>query len=814
VRQVPAGDNAAVPLQPSGTVTFVFTDVEGSTTLLDGLGAEAYREALAEHRSVLREVFAAHLGYEVDEAGDGLFYAFGSASEAVGAVRQATASLAQGPVRVRIAVHTGEALLDPPKYVGADVHKAARIMSAAHGGQVVLSAATHELVVGDMLELGRHRLKDFAEPVLLYQLGLERFPPLRTISNTNLPLALSSFVGREREVREVVSLVREDAARLVTLAGPGGTGKTRLALEAAGELVSDFGAGVFWIGLASIRDPALVVASIAQTLEATQELAEHIGEKNLLLVLDNLEQVIDSVVELAALLRACPKLCMLVTSRELLRVDGEVVYPVPALAEPEAVALFCARARVEPAEDVAELCGRLDNLPLALELAAARVSVLTPAQILERISRRLDLFQAGRGADPRQRTLRTTIEWSFELLTDEEKLLFTRLGVFRGGCSLEAAEQVVEADLDTLQSLVDKNLLRHSGERFWMLQTIREYARELLEQHGENNVVRRQHTAHYLGLAEAAYAERSDRKLAWSQRLDEEHDNLRSALDFMREHDSLGYLQLAGALGWFWAIRPPYAEASRRLDDALASRAEDGRLTARALHWLAVLESVSGRCAPAESRLRLAIEIWLAVGDESELLGTLNELGMVIYRGGDSLQALKVYEQNLELARSLGRQSLVATSLRGVCQLLLATGEFERAEPLAEELQDDHFLADCAMHRRDYTLAERHYSRNLEHWIRDGDVVGQTFEMLGLAMALAGLGRNEDALRLEGAIDATWEELGVAARPRVVETWRERDLGGARARLGEPRAAAVFEEGRKMRWDQAVELVRGEKSSG
>ena len=801
-------------VQPSGTVTFVFTDVEGSTTLLDGLGADAYREALAEHRSVLREVFAAHSGYEVDEAGDGLFYAFGSASEAVGAVEQATASLAEGPVRVRIGVHTGEALLDPPKYVGADVHKAARIMSAAHGGQVVLSAATHELVVGDMLELGRHRLKDFAEPVLLYQLGLERFPPLRTISNTNLPVALSSFVGRQREVREVVSLVREEAARLVTLAGPGGTGKTRLALEAAGELVSEFGAGVFWIGLAPIRDPALVPASIAQTLEATQELAEHIGEKNLLLVLDNLEQVIDSAVELAALLQACPKLCMLVTSRELLRVDGEVVYPVPALAEPEAVALFCARARVESDGDVAELCSRLDNLPLALELAAARVSVLTPAQILERISRRLDLFRAGRGADPRQQTLRTTIEWSFELLTDEEKLLFTRLGVFRGGCTLEAAEQVVEADLDTLQSLVDKNLLRHSGERFWMLQTIREYARELLEQHSASKVVRRQHAAHYLGLAEAAYAERSDLGPAWSRRLDEEHDNLRSALDFMREHDSVGYLQLAGALGWFWAIRPPYAEASRRLEDALAPRAENGRLTARALHWLAALESYRGHYAAAESRLRLAIEIWRAVGDESELLGTRNELGMVLYRGGDSLQALKVFDQNLELARSLGQQSLVATSLIGVCQLLLATGEFERAEPLAEELQDDHFLADCAMHRGDYTLAARHYSRNFERWFRDGDVVGQTFEVLGFAMALAGLGRNEDALRLEGAIDATWEELGVAARPRVVETWRERDLGGARARLGESRASALLEEGRKMRWDQAIELVRGEESSG
>jgi class 3 adenylate cyclase len=222
-----------VAVQPSGTVTLVFTDIEGSTALLDELGAEAFKEALADHRRALREAFGAHSGYEVDEAGDGLFYAFASASEAVKAVAQAMASLANGSVQSRVGVHTGEPLLDPPKYVGPDVHKAARIMSAAHGGQVLLSGATHELVAEDVLNLGRHRLKDFAEPIPLYQLGSDRFPPLRTISNTNLPVPLSSFVGREQEVTEVVSLVRDEAARLVTLAGPGGTGKTRLAVEAA-----------------------------------------------------------------------------------------------------------------------------------------------------------------------------------------------------------------------------------------------------------------------------------------------------------------------------------------------------------------------------------------------------------------------------------------------------------------------------------------------------------------------------------------------------------------------------------------------------
>jgi predicted ATPase len=796
-------------VQPSGTVTFVFTDVEGSTSLLDGLGVQAYREALAEHRAILRGAFAAHSGYEVDEAGDGLFYAFASASAAVGAVAKATASLAEGPVRVRVGVHTGEALLDPPKYVGADVHKAARIMSAAHGGQVVLSAATHELVADDTLDLGRHRLKDFAEPVSLFQLGFERFPALRTISNTNLPVLLSSFVGREQEVAAVVSLIRDEAARLVTLAGPGGTGKTRLAVEAAGELVSEFGAGVFWIGLSAIRDPALVLELIAQTLEANRELKEHIGDKELLLVLDNLEQVVESAPQLTALLQACSNLCMLITSRELLRVDGEVVYPVPALAEPDAVELFCARARIEPDETVAELCARLDNLPLALELAAARISVLTPAQILERLSQRLDLFRAGRGADPRQETLRTTVEWSYELLDEDEKTLFARLAVFRGGCTLEAAEQVVEAELNTLQSLVDRNLLRRSSGRFSMLQTIREYARELLENGGEAATLRRRHAEHYLGLAEAAYAARSEPDSTFLRQLDEEHDNLRSALALLDERDTYGYLQLAGALGWYWASRSQLVEGSRQLEHALASPAEDDRLTARALGSLAVLDSYGGRYVEALSRLEQAIEIWRTVGDEAELMENRNDLGWVLYRSGDTSQALKVFEENLKLARSLDQHSLVTASLQGVCQLLLATGQFDRAEPLAEELHHDHFLADCAMHRRDYALAKRHYSLQLEKWLLTGDVLDQSFEMLGLAMAAAGLGQDENALRLEAAVETTWRELGVAARPRVLETWRERDLSSARVRLGEARATAALEDGREMAWERAIELALG-----
>ena len=811
-------------VQPSGTVTLVFTDVEGSTALLDDLGAEAYKEALADHRRALRGAFGAHSGYEVDDAGDGLFYAFASASEAVTAVEQAMASLAEGPVRIRVGVHTGEPLLDPPKYVGPDVHKAARIMSAAHGGQVLLSGATRELVAEDVLDLGKHRLKDFAESVSLFQLGSDRFPPLRTISTTNLPVPLSSFVGREQEVTEVVSLIRDEAARLVTLAGPGGTGKTRLAVEAAGELVSEFGAGVFWVGLAPVRDPWLVVDTIAQTLGAKQELAGHIGDKRLLLVLDNLEQVVESAVELAGLLRACPNLRVLVTSRELLRVDGEVVYPVQALAEPEAVELFCARARIEPDEAVAELCGQLDNLPLALELAAARVSVLTPAQIVERISQRLDLFMAGRGADPRQQTLRATIDWSYDLLSADEKRLFARTAVFRGGCTLETAEQVAGADVAGLQSLLDKSLLRRTGDRFWMLETIREYAHELLEGGGEGEAVRRRHADHYLAVSELAYAERFDRGLTWAGRLEREHDNLRAALDQLLDRDPLRHLQLAGALGWFWLARSHFAEGTRRLEDALASNVDDGPLTARALTYLGAIDATLGRFAAALNRLEQAIALWHTVGDESELAAARDELAWAVYEEGKAeARALELFQQNLELASRLGHEPLVNRSLAGVCQMLVVTGQFERAEPLARELHAsmrdsedvvymcaaDHYLADCAMHRRDYALAEQHRLSALETAIASANVMQQAMEILGLAMTAAGLGRDEDALRLEGAVDKKWEELlGVSLSPlSFFQVWHERDLGAARARLGEPRATAAFDEGRTMTWDQAIEVA-------
>ena len=469
---------------PSGTVTFLFTDVEGSTRLLHELGAEGYAKALAEHRRVIRNVCVRHEGAEVDTQGDAFFFSFPTAPGAVSAASELTDALASGPIQVRVGVHTGTPLLTDEGYVGDDVHFAARVAATSHGGQVVLSSAVAELVEVELTDLGEHRLKDIPHAVPIFQLGVGSFPPLKTISNTNLPRPVSSFVGREAEVEAVLSRI-EGGARLVTLTGPGGSGKTRLAIEAASTLVPEYRAGVFWVGLAALRDPALVTETIAQTLGATDGLAEHVGERELLLLLDNLEQVIEAAPELASLLERCPNLALLVTSRERLRVRGEVEYEVPPLAEPEAVELFCTRSQLEPSEEIGELCARLDNLPLAVELAAARTKALSPAQVLDRLSERLDLFTGGRDADPRQQTLRATIEWSYDLLNGDEQRLFARLSVFARGCTFAAAEEVADADLDTVQSLVEKGLLRFTDERYWMLETIREFAAERLAESGD-----------------------------------------------------------------------------------------------------------------------------------------------------------------------------------------------------------------------------------------------------------------------------------------------------------------------------------------
>jgi Adenylate and Guanylate cyclase catalytic domain len=414
-----------VPELPTGRLTLLFTDVEGSTRLLRELG-DGYAHALAEHRRVIRTAVAGAGGVEVDTQGDAFFVVFDSARAAVAAATEICAELAPGQVRVRVGIHTGTPGRTEEGYVGVDVHLAARICAAGHGGQIVLSAAAaRELDDSEpLLELGEHRLKDFDDPLALFQVGYEPYPSLRTVSSTNLPRPATSFAGRGEDVEAVVARVR-GGSRLLTLTGPAGSGKTRLAIEVAAELVSEFGASVFWVDLGSLRDPGLVLEAVARTLGARGELEAHIGTRRLLLVLDNLEHLVSAGPGLAVLVAHCPNLHVLMTSREVLRLREEVEFPVLPLASHESVRLFCERSGLPAGEEVSALCTALDNLPLAVELAAARTDVLSSRQILERIGQRLDLFRGARDADPRQQTLRAAIQWSYELLRADNACLRT-----------------------------------------------------------------------------------------------------------------------------------------------------------------------------------------------------------------------------------------------------------------------------------------------------------------------------------------------------------------------------------------------------
>jgi predicted ATPase len=678
-----------MPAQPSGTVTLVFTDIEGSTRLLGELGEEAYREALAEHRRLVRDAFARFGGYEVDYEGDSFFYAFQSAAAAVSAVHESMARLAPGPIRIRVGIHTGEPALDPPKYVGIDVHTAARIMSAGHGGQVLLSKATRDDVGDDAAwsDLGEHRLKDLEEAVWLFQLGSARFPPLKTISNTNLPRPASSFVGRERELREVTSLL-QDGARLLTLSGAGGSGKTRLAIEAAAELVQQFPNGVFWVGLASLRAPELVTETIARTLGSKNGLAEHIAERKLLLVLDNLEQVVEAAPDLVSLVESCPHLRLLVTSRERLRVRGEVEFFVPPLDDREAVELFRARAGLAPDEPIHQVCRRLDNLPLAIELAAARAAVLSPQQILERLGRRLDLLKGGRDVESRHQTLRATVEWSFELLSSDEQELFVRLSVFTGGCTLESAEHVTGSDLDTLQSLVEQSLVRRSGDRFWMLETVREYAEERLEESGESDSLRERHAMHFLDVVEQAEPQlKGSDRVRWLDRLEEERENVRSAFDWARDMGADEVeLRLATALRDFWTARGPLAEGLRRLEEAL-DRAGDQLPERRfeALRFAALNALNVGEYELAERLASEALDLSRELGNRSWEVSALIKLAHAAAASGQLERARSVMTQAVSLARDLADAETLARALLNLGALAAEEGHFERSAEFSEQ---------------------------------------------------------------------------------------------------------------------------------
>ena len=810
---------------PVGTVTFVFTDIEGSTRLLEELGSERYGELLVQHHRVCRATWLQHGGVEVDTAGDAFFVVFPAASGALAAADEAQQALAELGLRVRMGVHTGEVSVNETGYVGFELHRAARIAAAAHGGQVVVSGATAAAAAVDgLIELGEHRFKDLDEPVVIFQLGDGAFPPLKTLSNTNLPRPASSFVGRERELSDVLARF-ERGARLVTLTGPGGSGKTRLALEAAATLVPGFKAGLFWVGLASLRDSTLVTETIAQTLGAKDGLAAHIGERELLLLLDNLEQVIEAAPELAALLHACPNLRLLVTSRELLRVDGEVEYAVPPLAEPEAVDLFCERAQTEPSDEIQELCARLDNLPLAVELAAARTKALSPAQILERLSQRLDLLKGRRDADPRQQTLRATIEWSHDLLSDEEQRLFRRLSVFAGGCTLEAAEQVADADIDTLQSLVEKSLIRFTSERYWMLETIREYASERAGS-SDLSTLRDRHAAWLLDLVQGLGSGLRRMNPEAVARVVPEHANLRDAIVWSSTDGSRAVAdELVARLCSYW-ISAGMGEEGRILAEG-SLRAEPAGTDAARIGGVIALAELCGWTGDVERAIELREQVLgmiAELGDEpipgpsggymtKDRAATLvlKDLSQSHALGGDLEIARTYADDAIVRAKRLGNDGLVATCAyaKGVVEFYAnrfteARVFFEDTLPIYNELPSvvdlgaaRLMIGECLRRESRPSDALLELRAGLELLLAVGDQPGVHEALQEIAAVAAVRGQPEGAAALLGCSERLRTATGV---PLWDADDHERTIDALRNQLGDAfethraRGAALTDE--------------------
>ena len=809
---------------PSGTVTFLFTDVEGSTKLLHELGAEAYATALAEHRRVIREAVAAHDGVEVDTQGDALFVAFPTAPGALSAAADAHAGLAGGPIRVRMGLHSGTPLLTAEGYVGDDVHRAARIAASGHGGQTLVSASTAALVGTEQLrDLGPHRLKDLSAQERIFQFGDEDFAPLKSLHQTNLPVASTPFIGRERELPEIVQLLSQDDVRLLTLTGPGGTGKTRLAMQAAAFLSERYPQGTWWVPLAALRESELVLETAAQVVGAKDGLAEYIGDRSMLLLFDNFEQVVDAATDVAELLTACPNLELLVTSRESLRITGEQEYAVPPLVHEEGVGFFLARARAlkpdfEVDDNVSEICRRLDDLPLALELAAARVKALTSRQILERLERRLPLLTGGaRDLPERQRTLRATIAWSYDLLTPDEQRLFARLAVFAGGCTLEAAEQVTEADLDTIQSLVDKSLVRHTADRYWMLETVREYAGERLDESPEADQVRDRHAAHFLAIAEDAEPKLPADRRDLLERLQQEHDNLRVALD---RAQSTGETQLAlrlsGPLARFWMSTGQSSEGRRRLESAIAADQRPTAARAKALTGASMLaeDHETGK-AHAEEALALLRDLDDAWGTATALLA----LGSA-YSATDMNKARELYEESARGFVAAGDEHCALIVNRGLAWAYINLGERERGRDLHEEnlrlaraLANERIeaitlgaLAIHAVEEGDVARALPMLEESHRLHVKLNEPFQTACDVCRFAGLLAATGHPQTAARVLSTADALADDTGMSLRswdPEFIDSI----IGTIREQVDEDAFAKAWEEGRSLSADRAVALA-------
>ncbi len=801
---------------PTGTVTFLFTDIEGSTRLWEQQPDEM-SVALARHDALLRQIIETHEGYVFKTIGDAFCAAFSTAPQALAAALAAQRALFAEPwqqilsLRVRMALHTGAAEHRDNDYFGQPLNRVARLMGIGHGGQVLVSAGTQELTRDTLppgcalQDVGEHRLRDLGRPEPVFQLlhpALpSEFPPLRSLDNpelpNNLPQQVTSFIGREKEIKAVKALLGK--TRLLTLTGSGGCGKTRLALQVAAEVLDQYPQGVWLAEMAPLTDPGLVPQSIAQALGVNEEpgrpvlqtLVDHLKTRRLLLVLDNCEHLLAACAHVAnTLLRACPHLHILASSREGLGIAGEQAYRIPSLSLPdvrrvqtveslsqyEAVRLFVERAlSVLPqftvtnanAPALAQLCVRLDGIPLAIELSAARVRSLSVEEINSKLDNRFRLLTGGsRTALPRQQTLRALIDWSYDLLNGQEKTLLCRLSVFAGGWTLEAAEAVGTGGdiedweaLDLLTSLVDKSLVVAEQEnehtRYHLLETVRQYARDRLIESEEGETVRQRHQAFCLTFAEEAEPHLQGPEGArWMGLLEREHDNLRAALEWNGAPDSddpdlpAAALRIASALTPFWYIRGYYTEGRQRLDHALTLMPPSAYLPARvkALNGAGVLASVQCDYSTGRTLLEQGLALARELGDQHGIADALLSLGAVSQALGDYAAARSSFEQILTLSQEASDRTSVANSLLNLSAMARMHGDYTGARPMLEQsLTLYRELGDAMGAGRsllglgvvcqalsDYAEADTYYQQALTLFQESGDRSGSAYSLLNL----------------------------------------------------------------------------------